>query len=200
MLEIRSALGATYQPGHHGGEAAAVTLRERLDLDLIQVAAWPDSRAALAAKITELTGLAAPLDGRSAVTAGEWALYQIAPGRYLVTAPRGEGLLERFSAAVPSTLGAVTELGHARSFLEIRGPAAREVLMRGFSLDTDPSVFPENAFGQTAVHHVGVLLHRLPGEADAFRILVLRTFARSFWEWLFETAEVFGCEVLEARR
>jgi sarcosine oxidase subunit gamma len=200
MLEIRSALGATYRPGQHGSGETAVTLQERLDLDLIQVAAWPDTREALAAKVTELSGLAAPADGRNAVTGGEWTLYQIAPGRYLISAPRGEGLLERFAAAIPAELGAVTELGHARSFLEIKGPAAREVLSRGFPLDLDPSVFPENAFGQTAVHHVSVLLHRLPVEAETFRILVLRTFARSFWEWLFETSEVFGCEVLEAKR
>ncbi len=94
----------------------------------------------------------------------------------------------------------MTELGHARSFLELRGPAAPAILSRGFALDLDDSQFPNAAFAQTNVHHVGVLLHRLTEEGPAYRILVLRTFARSFWEWLFETAEVFGCEVAEPKR
>lgn len=200
MPEIRSALGATYKTGLHGGDAAAVTLQERLDLDLVQVAAWPDNRAALAGSLGEILGFPVPSDTRVAVSQGDWSVYQIAPGRYLVSAPRGATLFQRVSGAVPGSLGTVTDLGHARGFFDLKGAAAREVLARGFAIDFEPALFGPDAFAQSVAHHMSALVHRLPGEDQAFRILVLRTFARSFWEWLFETAEVFGCEVLEAKR
>jgi heterotetrameric sarcosine oxidase gamma subunit len=202
MSEIRSALGAAYAPGHHGVAGTGVTLRERLDLDLVQVAAFAQTREPLTAALSHTLGMLLPADGRTASLQGDVTVYQIAPGRYLISRPWGVGatLFDELTPVIGPDVGAVTDLSHARSFIELRGEAAREVLARGFALDLDPLVFGENAFAQTPVHHISTLLHRLPGEPSAFRILVLRTFARSFWEWLFETSEAFGCEVLEAQR
>ena len=201
MPEVRSALQSGYPvPGHYGPEhLQGVTLQEDLTRDLVQVTAWAAQCAAVAAALEEALSIAPPKSCGVATTNDMTTLFQVAPGRYWVSAPREARLMDKLSARIDSDLGAVTDLGHSRTTLRISGPAAREVLARGFAIDLDPTQFGPGAFAQTIVHHIGVMVHR-PGDDEAlFELLVLRTYALSFWEWLFDTAQSFGC-TLEARK
>lgn len=201
MPDVRSALQSGYPaPGHYGPKGMqGVTLQEDLTRDLVQVTAWISQRDAVAVALEELVSVVPPSSCRKSATDGKTTLFQVGPGRYWVTAPRDTGLMEKLSAGFGSDLGAVTDLGHSRTTLRISGPAARDVLARGFAIDLDPSQFESGAFAQTVVHHIGVLVHRPSGDPDLFELMVLRTYALSFWEWLFDTAQSFGC-TLEARK
>ena len=98
-----------------------------------------------------------------------------------------------------TTLGAaaiVTDIGHSRTVVRIVGAGARELLNRGLPVDLDPSVFPSDAIAQSVIHHMPVLVHRAVAEGDdAFDAYVTREYAVSFWEWLTEAAQSFGCEI-----
>ena len=48
---------------------------------------------------------------------------------------------------------------------------------------------------QTAIHHIGVLIHRR--EAEVFDLFVFRGFALSFWEWLTDAALEYGYQVAD---
>lgn len=199
MPDIRSALKSGYPaPGHYGREDSfGVTLREVLSRDLAQVAAWRDSHEAVADRLAKLLDCPVPNGGRRAVSGRQVTIFQVAPGRYWIAAPRGEGIFGRLADAIPIELGAVTELGHSRCAIRISGPASRAVLARGFALDLEPEAFPAGSFAQTQVHHIPALIHRPGDDPDLFEVLVMRTYGLSFWEWLFETAQSFGC-TLEA--
>ena len=75
------------------------------------------------------------------------------------------------------------------------GPAATKVLRKGLTLDLDPGTFPERAVAQTAIHHIGTLVHRR--EAEVFDLFVFRGFALSFWEWLTDASLEYGYRVAD---
>ena len=80
--------------------------------------------------------------------------------------------------------------------VRVTGTGARELLNRGLPVDLDAAVFPADAFAQSVIHHIPVLVHRvLLGGDDGFNVYVTSDYAVSFWEWLTEAAKLFVCEI-----
>ncbi len=200
MPERRSALAAVCRPGTFGArpEAPGLEVREVVGRDLVQVAGWPDNFATVAPRLAE--AIEAPLPERfgRAVSAGGRRVFLLAPERLWIAAPDGEGLGKRLADRFTAEEAVVTELGHSRSILRVTGPAARSVLAKGLPVDLDERVFPPQAFAQSAIHHIGLLLHRVDeGQAAApvFELYVARGFAVSFWDWLTHAASEPGYRV-----
>ena len=112
----------------------------------------------------------------------------LGPDEWLVLGPAGdEAALETLLAeALPRELGSVVGLSANRTVLELRGPAARDVLAAGCSLDLHPRAFGAGACAQTLLARAPVdpapdrrgarlpdprprLLRRLPGGLAARR-------------------------------
>ncbi|HLH88947.1 MAG TPA: sarcosine oxidase subunit gamma family protein [Xanthobacteraceae bacterium] len=75
----------------------------------------------------------------------------------------------------------------------IAGDSARATLAKGIALDLHPENFKPGDAAATRLGHVAIQLARTG--ADAFEILVPRSYAMSVWESLAEMAAEFGCEV-----
>lgn len=200
MPERRSALAAVCRPGDFGAQldAPGLEICELVGRDLVQLAGWPDSFESVSARLAELLELSVPTRfGAASVAAGR-RLFLLAPERLWIVAPDGEGLGRRLSQAFGAEQAVVTELGHSRTVLRVTGPAARRVLAKGLPVDLDPRVFPPQAFAQSAIHHIGLLIHRVDEGDDAlpvFELYVARGFAVSFWDWLTEAATEPGYRV-----
>ena len=83
----------------------------------------------------------------------------------------------------------------------VAGPRSDLLLNRGLPIDLDPEVFPVNAFAQSAIHHMHVLVHRVDiAHALVFDTYVSRELAVSFWEWLTEAAAPLGYEIRQPDR
>lgn len=191
MLERRSALAAVYIPQIIGG-GGALLICERGNRDLIQVAGWPDTFAALAAVVAAKLGVAAPRNGKIASAADGRAIFRVAPERLWITAPMGDGIVAAMLDSLPQD-AIVTEIRHSRTVIRITGLNAQALLNRGLPIDLDPSVFPANGFAQSVMHHIPVLVHRLAGgDNDSFDVYVPREYAVSFWEWVLDAAAPFG--------
>jgi len=64
------------------------------------------------------------------------------------------------------------------------------LLDKGCSLDLHPRIFPVGSCAQTALAHVGVLLHRR--DIATFELYCARSYAQHLWHWLTEAAAEFG--------
>lgn len=185
MANRESALAAHYQAGHFGADYTGVTLSEISDLQLRQIAAWPDTLMAVGAKAAEVTGCdAAPKPGKSAV-GSKASLLRIEPLKWWLL---GDAELPELSAEE----GAVLDLSHSRTCIRIKGEYAAELLNRHLPLDLREASFTDGSVASTAFHHVGVTLLRRNG---GYELFVPRGFAVSLWELLVESAEQFGVEV-----
>ncbi len=202
MADIRSALADHAAPGRHGtpGQAPGVVLREVSGAGLVQVAAWPDTVGAAMARLAELAGIAAPETTRIATAGTDVTLFRLAPERFWIAGAAADRLREAVAGAFAPEEAVVTDLGHSRTVLRVSGPEARAFLARSIAIDLDPAIFPLHSVAQTALHHVGVLVHFAAGapEGDAFDLYIPRSFALSHWHWLTHLAEPFGYEVREA--
>ena len=201
MPERRSALAAVYRSGAFGAmpDAPGLEICEITGRDLVQFAAWPDSFEAASARLAELLDVSVPEHYGRAVASGPRRLFLLAPERLWIAVPDDEGLGPRLAEAFDAQQAVVTELGHSRTVLRIAGQAARRVLAKGLPIDLDERAFPPGAFAQSAIHHIGLLLHRLDDGSDGtpvFEIYVARGFAVSFWDWLTEAATEPGYRVV----
>jgi sarcosine oxidase subunit gamma len=108
----------------------------------------------------------------------------LSPDEWLIVAKPGDSLslARRARAAVEPFAGAVVDVSAHRALLELRGPAARDLLARGCSLDLHPLAFPQDACAQTMLARVDVILFHLG--KDAIGVFVRASFAAYLVAWL----------------
>ena len=186
MAKRQSALASVYHRGIYGqpGEPG-VRLQEITDLNLVQIAAWPDMLESAAKGVAQAIGA------------------DRAPGPgYAVSTERGTALrvealkwwlLDCGMPPLDATTAVSLDLSHSRTRISVSGPEASVCLNRLLPLDLRPDRFGINQVASAGIHHVGVTLRR----SDAgYELFIPRGFAVSLWELLVETAEQFGLEIV----
>jgi sarcosine oxidase subunit alpha len=84
----------------------------------------------------------------------------------------------------------VVDVSANRTTIELSGAKARDVLMKGCSLDLHPRAFGPGRCAQTALARAAIILHQTTDE-PAYRILVRSSFAEYLAEWLMDAAAEF---------
>lgn len=197
-IERRSALAGVYHVGRHGhaqGEPG-IRVRERRGLSIVQVAAFAHDTA-LPAEIATRVGVDAIPSAGHVVGDEARSIRPAGPRTWLVVLGAKDGALPELAVALAGR-AVVTDLSHARTAIAIKGPAARDVLAQGTSIDLHPGVFGANACVQTRCGHIGVTLTRLAGD-DAYELMCYRGYAVSLWEWLLAAGRSVGVEVLSRK-
>ncbi len=185
MVNRVSALEGHFEFGRFGAEGSTgITLSVVKDLQMSQVAAWPDSIEAvgqlLAAQL-QSEEFAGP--GRSVTGSG---------GSMLRVEPLKWWLLGADTPELEAEQGATLDLSHSRTRVRILGEDATTLLNRLLPLDLRDQQFPSGSVASSAIHHVGVTLWR---SQQSYELFIPRGFALSVWEVLFESALQFGVEV-----
>ena len=163
---------------------AMITLNEVHPLSLIQIAAWPDTIANAATYGAKLAGSEqAPGAGQS--TAGQrGTLLRIEPLKWWMISDRPQADCPDLS----SDTGATLNLSDAHTWIKISGAKAETLLNHFLPLDLRKGAFPIGSVASTAFHHVGVKLWR---DTAGYNLLIPRSFARSLFEHLMETARQY---------
>ncbi|MDX1608690.1 MAG: hypothetical protein R3225_01045 [Halofilum sp. (in: g-proteobacteria)] len=189
---LQSALAGRYEPGVRATDAApGLSLREIVDWDLVQLAAWRGRDDELAGHIGSVLGTARPAPC-TGVDADGLELLAVAPLRLWCVAPAGDPRLARLADSLDAAVGCVTPLGHSHARVRIGGPAARALLAQEIAIDLDPAACASGRIARTALHHVPVLLQCRDAAAGVFDLYLPRSFAASSWEYLLDLAEAHG--------
>jgi methylglutamate dehydrogenase subunit D len=160
---------------------------------LASVMARAGQGGALRARMKERFGLDLP-DGPRRAEAGSVTAVGMAPGAWLIVAEASEtvAFAEELALALDG-VAAVADQSGAYEVLRLGGEALRTVLAKGVALDFHASAFGPDAAAVTLADHVGVILWRVDaGDALTLDIAVPRSFFRSFWSWLTESAASVG--------
>ncbi len=80
--------------------------------------------------------------------------------------------------------GAVVDVSAQRTVIELAGPAARELLAKGCSIDLHPRVFGPGQCAQTTLARAPVIL--LPRAENAYWVFVRASFAEYCAEFLLD--------------
>ncbi len=135
----------------------------------------------------------------------------IGPGDWLIrcTAPDRAEVEAALSAALSGTRGALVDVGHGWTALNLQGRHAADVLAAGCGLDLDPQVFGAGQCAMTGFGKLRVVIERRadpprsPGAAPAgqsYDVYVARSFAGSLQHLLVEAAGEYGYRIAAPAR
>lgn len=166
-------------------------------LQMATVMAYRGQRAALSARLSEKYGLRLP-DGPRRVANSTAALVGLGPRTFLFQREAGSAVEPELAQALGDT-AAVTDQSDAYALLRLGGPRVREILEKCVSIDLHDRVFVPGSVASTSCAHVGVILWRLDDEAGMarFEMAAFRSFARSLWHFIEESAAEFGLAVVK---
>ena len=175
-----------------------VIVAEAVAAGLATIVARRDRAAALADVLASAFGVRLPAAGRCAredrPTQG-LALVWSGPERWLACRiPAPDQGMEAYLRAACGGLAAIVDQSHAGVLLSATGRRIRDALAKGLPIDLDPRAFGVGHAAVTAVAHVSVHLWQI-NEQPTYRLLVPRSYARSFWHWLSASAAEYGLEL-----
>ena len=192
-----SAYGLRRSPlAHLAGEfAAAAVAGERgvriLEVPfLAQVSLRVDPGGAAAARIAVALGAPLPVRPGTVATAGRRRVLWLGPDEWLIVGPDGDApLIEQAVRPVLGEYASLVDVSADAATIELSGPAARDVLEKGCSIDLHPRAFGPGRCAQTLVASAGVILDQVDA-VPSYRLLVRASFARYLADWLVDaTAE-----------
>lgn len=200
-LTRRSALEGHNPAGRFGAvqnDAPGITLQERPALAIVQVDAWPDRLEEAASLLEKAIGT--PTPGPVKADEGKYgtAVLSIAPGRWLVIEHESRDLMAVLKATIGDGTAVLVDQGHGRVCWRVSGPALRDFLVKGSTIDFDADAFGPGDCVGTALGHYTVIIHCR--SADSVDIYGARSFAVDLNHWLREAAMEFGLDVLEPAR
>jgi sarcosine oxidase subunit gamma len=196
-LERRSALhglaavaAADASPAPASANEAPVTVRERRPLTILQVSAFAGSIDDSRRRLEEALGCAAPAANRFE-RSGAAELRGIGHGIWQLVGP-AQSLPDAMTLRQAlRDVATVVDLSHARTALQVIGPAAPLVLAQHCPIDLDPAQFPAGAATNTRFGHLGITLSRLD-DVPTFELLVFRGYSKFVCEALLESAREFA--------
>lgn len=158
-----------------------VTLAEVPRGTLWQVAAWPETFAAVEAALAKACGCKAPTPGRASVGKDDRLLIRVEPLKWWVIGPEGADC----PLQPDPEDGAWLDMSHDQAAIAIEGHGAAELLKRFVSIDLREGTFPDLSFATTQAHHmITRVLRRDVGAEPRFEVMVMRSYADNLREIL----------------
>ena len=185
MAKRSSALESNYLIGINSvNNESRLQLNEIKNLQLTQVAAWPDFINKVGSDIANHLNLNEYALPNKAIVKNSVVMMRIEPLKWWII---GSDV-----PALSSDEGTSLDLSHSLTHLEISGPSAPLFLNRHLPIDLREKYFPINSVASSAIHHVSVKLWR---SDSRYHLFIPRGFALSLWEIFLETASQFGYEI-----
>ncbi len=182
----RAAAAGTPGAGKSGAgkSGAGVVMAEIPHRTIVNIRGTASDPAFVAA-VKSATGVDLPVKANTVATQGDRQILWLGPNEWWVTAQDGEAaaLVEALRGAFAGQHATACDVSESRAIIALKGAKAREVLMRGVSLDLHPKTFGVGQCVQTGLSRCNALLHQV-GEGPRFEIYVLKSFSDYLWRWL----------------
>ena len=193
-----AALGLEARVGA-GTESAGVVLCERSFRAQI-VLRGDASKASFLAPVEQVLGAVPPVEAHTTNQHRRNLIIWCGPNEWLMVLPDGRQakVLADLRAALGNEHHALVDVSHGCGVIGLAGDRAREVLMKGCSLDLHPSRFSAGQVAQSGLARCHVLLHQLD-DAPSYDLYVHRSFMRYAWAWLEDASTEYGLTI-EAQR
>lgn len=142
-------------------------------------------------------GVAPPRQPNTTASSGATTALWLGPDEWLIVAPDGKAddMVEALRAALEALHAAVTDVSEARAVIGLAGVNARDVMMKGCSLDLHPREFGPGRCAQSSLAKAQILLHQLD-DGPTYDLYVPRSFAEYLWAWLEDASLEYGMAVV----
>lgn len=199
-LEREYRLAGLAVPGKLLGRQSGVpglSVREVTGLCLASIAVRRGKQAELSEKAETVLGVSLPHSGKSTL-AWPKRLIWVGPGQWLAMWPAAEVENRVSDLAKPlSGVASVTDQSDSRVVLDVWGDKVRDVLSKGIMVDLHPRAFRTGDTATTLAVHIGIQVVQLD-DKPVYRLMVPRSYALSFWDWLVEAGQSTGIAVAKS--
>jgi len=181
-LQFESALAHAEAP-----EGLAVGLREIADRGMIDLRGLTVDRKFMAAA-KEVLGTDLPKKPRTSVSWGDIKILWLSVDQWLILCPRGKAgeLVAALRAGLAGIHSLAVDVSDMRAIIRVEGEGAREVLLKGSSLDLLDESYAPGTVRRMRFAEIAALLHVV--EENVIDIYVFRSYAHYTWEFLVKTA------------
>ncbi|MEZ5831011.1 MAG: sarcosine oxidase subunit gamma family protein [Dongiaceae bacterium] len=188
-------LGLVARAAASSAAGAGVNLSEVAHRTIVNIRGTA-SDPAFTSAVQTATGLALPSAANTVSTAGPWQILWLGPNEWWITGPDSEAdsLVEALRANFAGQHATACDVSESRAIIALKGPKARDVLMRGVSMDLHPREFHVGQCAQTGLSRANVLLH-LVDDTPTYEIYVLKSFSDYLWRWLETVARDFNLAI-----
>lgn len=148
------------------------------------------SNAKFMAAAKSALGVALPTEPRRSAAKGDITVLWLSIDQWLVTLPR-EKCTKTFEALRKKTAGMfalATDMSDARTIIRLSGDGAREVLMKGTSVDMLAPEITVGTVRRMLFAEIAAACHVVGDDPDTLDLYVFRSYADYAWEWLLATA------------
>ena len=197
-IKRRAALHETILHGDFGeikNNQPGVTITNRAELSMVQVAAWDDQVVNTIANIEKSIGIKPDQSACSAIQSDAISALWLGPDRWLIVEKENRDLEAVIREEVTEEMAAITDQSHSRCVLRLSGPQARNVLRKGTLLDLDERYFTPGDVRITSLFHMNGIIHCI--REDSFDLYVARSFGQSFFEVITHAAMEYGYRIEE---
>ncbi|MBC8037930.1 MAG: sarcosine oxidase subunit gamma [Rhizobiales bacterium] len=181
-LYFESPLAHTAAP-----QGLAVDLREIPDRGMIDLRGLA-SNAKFMAAAKQALGLDLPKKPRTNMSWGDIRALWLSVDQWLILCPRAKAaeLLGNLRKALGGIHSLAVDVSDMRAVIRVEGEGAREILMKGCSLDLLSGEYVPGTARRMRFAEIAALLHVV--DEDVFDIYVFRSYADYTWEFLLATA------------
>ena len=158
--------------------------------DAAQLCLRGDGGRAFQRAVEGVLGVAPPREPNTVASAdGATRVLWLGPDEWLAVRDGADAppLAAALEEALSGRHALVSDVSHSRVILLLEGPRARDVLMKGCSLDLDPVAFGPGRCAQTALARAHMLLHQV-SDAPGYHVYAHRSFADYVFAWLEDAA------------
>jgi sarcosine oxidase subunit gamma len=166
----------------------SITLEVITGRGMIDLRGETDDAKFMAAAKSAL-GLALPTTPRTSASKGDVSILWLSVDQWLVTLPRDK-LPKTFAALRKKTEGMfalAVDMSDARTVIRVSGDGAREVLMKGTSVDMLAPDIATGTVRRMLFAEIAAACHVISTEPEMLELYVFRSYADYAWEWLLAT-------------
>lgn len=154
--------------------------------------------AAFMEAVAAVLGFVPPVDPTTAAGGAAFPrLLWLGPDEWLAVTEDGEAAetAKALGSALAGRHAQALDVSDARAVIGLGGPAARDVLAKGCTLDLHPRVFGAGRVARTLLARAPVILHQLV-DTPEYDLYVARSYADYLWAWLEDAGAEFGAAVV----
>jgi sarcosine oxidase, subunit gamma len=170
-----------------------VDIREITERGMIDLRGFTTDRKFVAA-VKSTLGVDLPKQPRTSHTWGDIRVLWLSADQWLITCARSkaQALADELSAALNGIHSLVVNVSDMRAIIRLEGARAREVVMKGSSLDLIDGEYMPGTVRRMRFAEIAALLHIV--EENVIDIYMFRSYADYTWEFLLKAARK-GSEV-----
>jgi sarcosine oxidase subunit gamma len=175
------------------GESAGVTVQILQGFASINLRGKVEN-AEFVASVTSALGQQLPVIANT-MTIGNHRVFWLGPDEWLIMASANDTpeLLLQLRESLSTQHASVTDTSGGQVSLQLAGPAARDILAKGCTLDFHPDKFGVGSCAQSGLAKASVLIG-LIDETPSFQIVVRRSFAEYLVLWLHAASREYGVQ------